>query len=95
MGVREDQLVGYFGADVTAVGHHCHAGLCAVGCLANCEIDGFISRLAFGQIESINNNLPGDWYKVDMDKVNALSPDIIVDAAYCHQPEDCAKDAET
>ena len=63
MGVREDQLVGYFGADVTEWSNLCHAGLCM--------------GAHFEQMESIN--LPGERYKVDLDKLNALSPDIIVD----------------
>ena len=77
MGVREDQLVGYFGADVSRWSNICHAGLCM--------------GAHFEHMESINQ--PGERYKVDMDKLNALSPDIIVDAAYCHQPEDCYKNA--
>ena len=79
MGVREDQLVGYFGADVSTWSNICHAGLCM--------------GAHFEHMESINQ--PGERYKVDMDKLNALSPDIIVDAAYCHQPEDCYKNATT
>ena len=82
MGVREDQLVGYFGFgadDVTAWSNLCHGGLCM--------------GVHFEQMESIN--LPGERHKVDLDKLNALSPDIIVDVAYCYQPEDCYKDADT
>ena len=66
MGVREDQLVGYFGFgadDVTAWSNLCHGGLCM--------------GVHFEQMESIS--LPGEWNKVDLDKLNALSPDIIVD----------------
>ena len=66
MGVREDQLVGYFGFgadDVTAWSNLCHGGLCM--------------GVHFEQMESIN--LKGEWNKVDLDKLNALSPDIIVD----------------
>ena len=48
MGVREDQLVGYFGADVTVWSNICHAGLCM--------------GAHFEHMESINQ--PGERYKL-------------------------------
>ena len=48
MSVREDQLVGYFGADVTEWSNLCHAGLCM--------------GAHFEHMESINQ--PGERYKL-------------------------------
>ena len=50
MGVREDQLVGYFGADVTVWSNLCHGGLCM--------------GAHFEQMESIN--LPVEKYCLHM-----------------------------
>ena len=69
MGVRADQMKGYFGGDANSWSALCHGTHCM--------------SAHFEQMERVNQ--PGSNYAIDMAKVNRLAPNIIVDAAYCHQ----------
>ena len=74
MGVRSDQLKGYFGGDPTDWKQLCHAEHC--------------SSAHFETMRSIN--LPGERYKVDMAVVSAIDADVIIDQAYCYGEKDCS-----
>jgi hypothetical protein len=71
MGVRSDQLKGYFGGDPTDWNQLCHAEHC--------------SSAHFETMRSIN--LPGEVYKLDMAVVSAIDADVIIDQAYCYGEE--------
>jgi hypothetical protein len=78
MGVRNDQLLGYFGGDMADVTKRCHGTLCMT---AN-----FASMIDV-------NTAPGA-YTVDMAKIKNLAPDMIFDVAYCyHEKDSCLKDS--
>jgi len=79
MGVRQDQMIGYFGGTPDQ-GVLCHAEFCM--------------SAHFEYMKSVNADGGTSRYDIDMEVLEGLNPDIIVDVAYCYNDPDCYKDGD-